>query len=503
MKPTILTLAIFLQTNCMFSQNKVFEYPVSFDPRSIDSNWCRSYSVVDQNSKEIAVVLKDSRSAHYLHCDQNFRLDNKVISRNNFSGTIFEKENVQCVGGFSANGIARFLYGTQENSIYEETVDFTKGSIAVKKLFDKPKEEIVACSFMTGNVFRIMTINDAKTQLAFYEVTANGDLSKKVLDYPLPDYVDKKVVKLSDWIWQLKLVNEGDEVGLETGRAARTLYVFKEKLLFVMNGYESPTQLVTIALPSMAMTTQIISHDKYIQLKNGEHFYIKSSYADGKVFSLVSQKEKMMLLIYTIPDGKLIKQLDITSETSVDDLWQSPVFISVDKKTIEKPMTKMKEVIKNIYEGITVLAVNKAQDKWVLTIGHLDGFQRMNFSSSSGADRTVHTYQMRTPGTAAGVTNMIYTTWGNSSQQTTIAKPTGTYFYRATYFKMAINPDNLEPLLSKSNSIGRSDAIKKFIDEKSKNILAPAYFNLGDKDYYSYYDKATSKYIIEEIPQTR
>jgi hypothetical protein len=75
--------------------------------------------------------------------------------------------------------------------------------------------------------------------------------------------------------------------------------------------------------------------------------------------------------------------------------------------------------------------------------------------------------------------------------------PSARYF-RTLYFKLLLDPLTLKPARGKvSDSIG--DQIKDFMDDSDKKAKATKQFSMDGKEYYGYYDKEQTAYVIQEI----
>jgi hypothetical protein len=381
-------------------------------------------------------------------------------------------------------------------------VDFARQKITTKKVFDKPDEEVNMCSFVNGDLFTFMTTNDDNGELNLYQIDINGHSSKKTLKYPIPGFLPKRNFKLSNLLWGLLVYSEGDEVNLAAGRSKTKLYNFPDRLVFVNNYSQSPTHVVTILLPSLQVTSQEIDHGNEVKLSNNYPYYINSCLFEKRLVTMVTQKNKVSLLIYDLPEVKFIKKLEINSDISERELLQEPLSIHIDETSTKEKKTGVKHVIAEMMNGSDAIAINRIKDYLVLTIGRYDRLNKYKTVPVTGGKEKPDVI-------TSGVTTSHYTvrqypfavTYIEDHSYQVGLKIKG-HYYETSFFKMALSDKTFEPVANATDNSLKLEQASHYVNERSSD-LAAGFFAIDDRYYYSYYDKSSAKYVIEEMSFTQ
>ena len=485
------------------AQKNVLSFPFEFEKAYLQKKDYDAYFVADNSLDKIPFVLHDNKKAEYVMLNSDFKVESKFTT--DIKKTVFNEFSEKYLGGAGLPGgnIFHFVYDVTIYKYYGitsktthkymvETVDFKSKSVSQKDLMEKPKDEDELLSFSNHGSFYFITTNDETSELIFYSLDGKGNVSKKNVPINIPEGKSKSRNKLSEYLSRTKLINEYEEVGLESSTQFSKLFDYKDRLVLVVNDNASPTHMISIEKSSFKTTEKFVDHSQISDMEGKDKTYVNSFLSGDKLFSLVLDKKNIQLAIYNATNGALLKKQEINEANIESAPAKSPSTEErKGKKISEKPVTDFSKLLKALAKGTEGLAVTtNSQGQYVVTIGTYDpiavasggGAGRTTFSSSPGSNSIAlspGTYANYVPGTP------IYTSG--------IAN-----YYKSTSFKMILDPQNLNIAKGKlPESV--NDQIKDYLDEARGKWEARKQFFKGDKQYYGYYDKNEEAYIIENI----
>ncbi|HVU55567.1 MAG TPA: hypothetical protein VHD83_10955 [Puia sp.] len=496
MKRILLFLILPFLGYPLLAQKNVFTYPFEFEKSFLQKSDYDAFFLDDQTGEAFAFVLRDNKKVSYAMADKKFKIASQFSKQ--LGETLFGHSDYSYLGGTVDKNIYHYIYKEKEKKVYmEENVDFEAKSISNKQLFEIPKEEQLLISFSDHNRYFTITANKKTSDLQFYEVSYTGEASTKTVHFNIPP-IKKDKIGLSDYLANLKLVKEGEEPGLNIATQKAKLFCHADRLEFLVNVDANPTHIFTLDLNTFTATEKFFDHSDMEDKEGKGKSYISSFLKDGKLFTLILNKKDIRLAVYDQHSGALINKTVLTDDDALASLAQPPVSESrMGNKRNATDVDNFKKVVaafKTGTEGITV-STNKS-GQYVLQVGTYDPIQ----TSSGGGWQGGYQHNPAFVSSAATPSVMPYTYNpmllyypGVSSYMSTSAR-----YYRTLYFKMLLDPTTLKPVRGRvPESIG--DQIKDFVDDTDKKAKATKQFNMDGKEYYGYYDKDQTAYVIQEI----
>jgi len=502
---SISSLLVLLWISCpLWAQKNVLTYPFEFEKSFLQKSDYEAYFLDDQQGESLAFILRDNKKVNYAMADKKFKVATEFSRQ--LDQTIFSHDQLKYLGGTVDNNVYHYIYKVTDkkfmssNITYmEESVDFGSKAVSSKQIFEIPKEEHLLVSFSDHNRYFSITTNKSTGDLQFYQVSSTGDASTKTVHFTTPSSKKDKN-DIAGYLAGITLIHEGEEPGLNVATQKAKLYCHADKLDFVVNVDANPTHIFTVDLRNFTATEKFIDHSD-LEDKDGKgKSYISSFLKDGKLFTLILNKKDIRLAIYDQQSGVLINKTTLSDDDALASLAQPPISETrMGNKRNSTDIDNFKKVVsafKTGTEGLTV-SVNKT-GQYILQVGTYDPIQLSTGGSGGswqgGWDKNPY-YNPNNPATAQKYqwnSNMYYTP-GASTYMSTSAR-----YYRTLYFKILLDPATLKPARGKvSESIG--DQIKDFVDDTDKKAKATKQFSMGGKEYYGYYDKDLTAYVVQEI----
>lgn len=498
----ISVIAFFISENGK-AQKKVLTYPFDFEKSYLQKKDYDAYFGADNSLDKIPLVLHDNKKAEYVMLNKDFKVESKFTT--DIEKTVFNEYSEKYLGGAGLPGgnVFHFVYDVSIYKYYGitsktthkymvETVDFNTKKISQKELMEKPKEEDELISFSNYGSFYFITANDKTSELTLYCLDGNGNVSKRTVPIDIPEGKTKSRDKLSEYLGNTKLINEYEEVGLETSIQSSKLFDYKDKLVFVVNDNASPTHMVSIDKNSFKAIEKFIDHSQMFNTEGKEKAYVNSFLSGDKLFSLVLNKKDIQVAIYNASTGALLKKQEINETNFESALAQSPSTEErKGRKVSEKPVTNFSKLVKALTKGTEGLSVTtNAQGQYIVSIGTYDFIPHQSGAGPS------HTYLGSTGmagSTALGPNHYVNYVPGTPIYTTGMAN-----YYRSTSFKLILNTKDLNIAKGKL-PLSVNEQVKDYMDEANGKRDAIRQFAIGDHHYYGYYDKKEEAYIVERI----
>jgi hypothetical protein len=407
--------------------------------------------------------------------------------------TIFHLKETY-VGGTAKNGVFNFVYKISRPGYQVETVDFNNKTIVNKQIFEIPREEKLLTSFSDNNVYYNITANNKTSELVFYILTENGESIIKKMPFKIPETKNKDKNTISEYLDQVKVVKKSEEPGLESVVQPVKLFSSQNKLTFVVNNSDDPTRLFEFNLKDFSYEESVVDHSSLLKQGKSKSF-INSFLFDDRIFSIILNKSDITIAVYDT-NGAVLKSFKINEETSSAFFSRFPVKeVRNGNKSTESDVDDMRRLIKALTKGTEGITVYNHEGHYILTAGTYDFIQR----SSGGTMDLAGIYTkpevkntMSGP-TFTGGSYVSYFKPGKPSYTSTSAR-----YYTTTYFKLLLDSSSLNTVKGKMPTSVNAQ-IKDFINETDEKAKATNQFALANGQYYGYFDKESSAYVIEQI----
>ena len=364
----LICIALLLVTMTKdFAQRSVLSYPFEFEKSFLQKSDYDAYFLDNKAAQGFAFILKDNKKADYVLADKNFKVISKFTKK--IDETIFSHGGEKYLGGTAINNVYHYLYKVFDKKFMstkitymEETIDFDKKQVSSNTAFEIPKEEKLLVSFSDNNRYFSITANKKGGDLNFYVISSNGDAVTKDVHFTIPPGKDKKKDEMSEYLNGMKVIKQNEEPGLETANGSAKLYSYPDKLVFVVNDGDNPTQLVAVDLNTFSNQEKLIDHSSMLEKGKHDKSYVSSYLKDNKLFTLILNKKDIKIAIYDASSGDLLNSHVINDESSLNELAEMPVAETrKGKKTSEKEVDDMHKIIKAFTKGTEGIAVSTNQ----------------------------------------------------------------------------------------------------------------------------------------------
>jgi hypothetical protein len=484
------------------SQKTVFKYPIEFSKGTFEKRDYDSYYLNDPVSLNSILVLKDNKKAEYLLLDKNMKLVSKFSPVDGLTNTVFKFDEEHYMGGTAGDGKFYFIYvvvnkklGGGNSDIYIETVDAINTMVSNKKLFETPKGEKPLASFSNYGQYFSITAENETNQLKFYHLNSKGELIQKSIT--VTPSANKKRDKLSEYLAGIKVINEDDETGLETGTEKAKLFHTKEQLVFVINEGDEPTRIISVDTKTFIASEKFIDHSQLLAGGDKGKSYVNSFLLDDKLFSLVLNKKNIQIATYDIASGKQLKNFEISESTNTAFAKYPSHEERKGRDFREKDIDDIKKLIKFFDKGSeAIVATQDKKGRIIITVGTYDPitppsnvgsyqkqpdlFEGTTHNASGGAIPIMRSMPYRyVPGAP------IYT-----SQLAN--------YYSSTNFKLMLDSTGTN-LVRGLAPISVNNQIKDYMNEVDAKAEAKNQFSVNQKQYFGYYSRELKTYMIEEI----
>ena len=460
-----------------FSQKTVFSYQPNPGPNP--SYIYQSFIVPDKNTEKTAVILKTNNQAEYLLLKKDFSIEAKLQSTDGLTAALSKAKWFQYLAGVTNNLGTCFFYLLEDKAwsdgkfhLRMEVADFNNKTVTSRMLYIMAPGEKYIGGYTIERTFCLLTTNDKTSQLGFHIVDENGKLDNKYTPVDLESF-NKDKLSLGEYLFNPHIFSAGDETELAAATDLTKIYVYPDKVVFVVaNLHESP-HIWTIDTRSYKIASKQKLDMTGFEGFNGqkEKFYNSSSLYGKNLYVLNVSKKKIEIGIYDFGSLKLLKKYDIT-ESSVIPFVETPVEITTKAgRTTRNTISSNKELCKELFKGSTGIAValnNLGQI--ILTCGVYDK-----------ATRSL-SYYTGSFGPAPGA-------WHNGNAYT---------YTRTVNFKVILDPTELNIIKSNAKLSGfdKINASMETIDDHSS---AENGFTLSSKNFVCYYLFNNKTFFIKEI----
>ena len=485
------------------AQKQVLSYSFEFEKSFLQKSDYDSYFLEDNTAPGFAFVLNDNKKAEYVLVDKNFKVKSKIQVA--IDKTVFEISE-DYLGGTATNGVFNFVYKVNDKKAFAkdkifcqlEIVNFNTGTISNKRAFEIPKEEKLLTSFSDNNRYFTISCNDKASEIKLYMISPEGEPIVKVIPFTVPAGKDKDRKNISGYLKNIKLVKYNEEPELSSVVQPAKLFSAANSLKLVINDGDDPTHIFTINLPDFSTNEKFIEHSELID-KGKTKAYINSFLYDSILFSIVLNKKDIRIGVYNTFNGALLKSHEINEDMNFGLFAQTPVFEQrYGKKVTEKDVDDIPKLIKALSKGTEGITVYKNKTgQYILTIGSYD-----LIPVSSGGSSSMSSGYWTGGGMAK---NYAGTPTFQSSTYVWNYRPGAPYYtttdakhYKTTFFKMLLDPGSYKPAPGKMPASVNAQ-IKNYTDETDNKAKATNQFALVNGQYYGYYDKESTNYIIEQI----
>lgn len=501
MKRILLLLPLLCLGYSLFAQRSVLTYPFEFEKSFLQKSDYDAYFLDDQKGESFAFILRDNKKVNYAMVDKKFKIATQFSKQ--LDETIFSHDQEKYLGGTVDNNIYHYIYKVTDKKLMssnitymEETVDFGSKTVSSKKIFEIPKEEQLLISFSDHGRYFSITANKTTGELQFYQVSSTGEAATRSIHFTVPS--DKKEKNdVAGYLAGIKLVREGEEPGLNVATQKAKLFCHANRLDFLVNAGASPTHIFTVDLQNFTASEKFIDHSDLEDKEAKGKSYISSYLKDGRLFTLILNKKDIRLAVYDQQSGGLLNKTVLSDDDALASLAQPPISETrMGNRRTTTDVDNFKKVVsafKTGTEGLTV-SVNKT-GQYILQVGTYDPLQQSGGGWQGGyQSNPAFVSSAATPGVTPYTYNpMLLYFPGSSTYMSASAR-----YYHTLYFKMLLDSTTLRPARGRvPESTG--DQIKDFIDDTDKKAKATKQFSMGGKEYYGYYDKDQSAYVIQEI----
>ncbi|PUZ24567.1 hypothetical protein GA0116948_105205 [Chitinophaga costaii] len=491
MRSMLLALFLCVGTFSVFAQKTVLKYPFEFrkvyflDPGTYDANFLNN-----GQSDRFALVLKDQKHCSYVLVDGDFKVVNKFDQ--DLDLKFFSAGADRYEGGTSDGNVYNFAFSNGEKTYKLEQVDFDKNSITHKPLFELMKSEKQVAAFSEQNVFYVIGANDDAGQLQFHMMDGKGKVVVKRVALKVPADAGKKRDQVSEYLKNSRLIQGSMEPDFSLVTTDSKIFSQAGKLYIVVNVKDHPTHVTTIDLVDFKVQEKFYDYKSVLAGDDKGGVYVNSYVKDNTLFSLVLNKKNIHIVQFNLESGQLIDNLEINSENYQSLMSQLPATETrKGKKESEKEVSSFNSLLKTMNKGTEGLMVTADKDgQYVLTVGTYD-FLKVPVGSGSG-----HYGPYAGPGArdAGSPQTPFYYTPGKTIYSSNNAK-----YYTATTFSLLMDPASGKVKRGKVPP-PVSDKVKDYLETvDQQNAKAQIQFNIGDKQYFGYYNKEAKAYIIAQI----
>ena len=486
------------------SQKSVLRYPVEFAKGTFQRKDYDSYYLNDPTSQNSLLILKDNKKAEYLLLDKNLKLASKFSPSDGLSSTVFKLQE-EYIGGTAGNGKNHFAYavldGRKPDGIYVETVDPVSKTVSNKKMFDIPKDEKAITTFSNYGKFFSITANNNSGELMFYGMNADGKDFTKSVKVNIPEASKKK--KLSEYLEDLKVINEDEEAGLESATEKVKLFYSPGKISIIINESDNPSHILNINTETFSLDEKLIDHSSMTKDEKGKS-YVTSFLKDDKLFTLILNKKDIKIVVYNAADRSVINTHQISDNTDLNVFAISPTEEErMGSRMKEKNIDNVNKLIKALTkgsEGLTVRSNNANQ--YVLNIGTYDPI-RVQTGSTGGHWAQTSSINTANPSSSTGSPGSVNSTPNYIRSQTYVpGNPIYTTalanFYKSTHFTLLVDNKSLK-IVKGRVPLSVNSQIKDYLSDVNPKAEAKNQFKINDKQYFGYYDREMKMYMIEEI----
>ncbi|MEO8405251.1 MAG: hypothetical protein ABI480_11670 [Chitinophagaceae bacterium] len=484
-------LLILFGSHNLYAQHQVFEFTGILDKKTLAVS-----ALADEEAGTLTLIFADDDYVQYARVDKDFAVGDKIITSNKaVKGEIHAYTKPKFIGGLSSGNISHFFFLAGDKDFYDETVDFSKNTAVANKIGTKPPmEDLIGGYYLSGGRYIYVTANDDTRVMNFYEMTSNGNLQKYHIKYPVAENATS-TYSLSRHLKTMKAIRPNDYRSLETGRSWASLYDFRDSINIAVD-LDKYIEFVTIDTSTMKANRKKIIPEGYDTDAKGDTWF-DTQIMDGKLFTLVTQKDKFTVLTCDLKSGKWNKVAVIDENTPRDNFIQPPFYINTAKSDKEDEIS-MNEALRKINKGTRAFNVRLEQNKYVLTIGEYDFIPRPTQTSTGGhfAFTNTNVYQGRL--NADPKKYFMPTYEGTWVPNNTIGYDINANYYRSVFFEVALDPSSMK-LLPPGTGFSKPDLVNAVDKVNSQHATGPVFFTWKNKNYEGSYDAKENKYVVVEI----
>lgn len=502
MKKRIVLPVLLSFTSVCFSQKVLLRYPIEFAKGTLQKRNYDSYYLNDPASQNSVLVLKDNKKVEYLLLDKNMKLVSKFSPADGLNNTVFSFDEEQYMGGTASGGKFYFVYivvnkklGGVNSDVYVETVDVANTLVSNKKLLETPKGEKPLVSFSNYGQYFSITVENETNQIKFYNLNSKGELIQKSITVTPP--ANKKKDKLSEYLTGIRVINEDDEVGLETGTEKAKLFHTREQLVFVLNEGDQPTRIISVDTKTFTASEKFIDHSHLLAGGDKGKSYVNSFLLDDKLFSLVLNKKNIQIATYDIASGKQLKNFEISESTNTAFAKYPSQEERKGKDFREKDIDDIKKLIKLFDKGSeAIVATQDKKGRIIITVGTYDPITPP--SSVGSFQKQPDLFEGTTRNASGGAVPIMRSMPYRYVPGSPIHTSQLANYYSSTTFKLMLDSTGTN-LVKGVAPISEISQIKDYMNEVDAKAEAKNQFSVNEKQYFGYYSRELKTYLIEEI----
>ena len=499
---TLAALCLSLLT--INAQKQVAAMPFEFEKDAFKKKTYGTYYLTDKTGETFSYILKDNLKVSYILLNKDFKVI-KRIDHTGFANTPFSQGNIVFYNGSAYQNKFNYVFKVKVPSsdipdyYLIHTVDFNTAELTVKTLFTQPIIEKELITFSNkGRFFHINVLNEKKA-LHMRVISENGTFVEKIIPITLPPYIKQST--LSEYLKGLALALDESSFDFPDTRSDAKLYVYDDRLSFVINWSCHPVYIFSISLNDFSIKYQALNpFNEEIKFSKTSPL-IQSVVMDNKLFSLSTENDKLRISVHDLKNDQLIKVFDIRQDFPRDSFAADPVKTEQrGKKRSESPVKDMIKEFKEMYK----------QDDAILVKKNKNGYYEIIF----GMHRGLPSSNVRSDHTLTSVTMYganLYPSNGNSTPRSvavmrTMSSQNGPnlYYYRVdvyneTVFRINLRYNDLAIVKGSSSGLNYSPASDAYMERVSSKMDVTNHFTFNSKQYVAYYEKKEKQYIIEEI----
>ncbi len=500
-------IAILIIPSLLVAQKRMISLPFEFEKGRQAASEHDAFFLSNDADSNFALILKDNKKAGYVLLDKNFKIVSKIDA--DIKSTVFKEDITDYRGGATNGSLFHFIYEDKDRksgtNFKLETVDFKSKSIIHTSLFQIPKDEKVLSSFSDNNFYFTLTADDKAGELVLYSVNHLAVFKQQRIPFTIPANAGKKRDKVSEYLSNLEVMKTSEEPDLSAAVSTAKIFSSPGKLDLVINEEDHPVHLFSLQTADFKM------EEKFIDFKNfssgsKEKLYINSFIKNGKLFSLVLNKKSIRIAVHDIVSSKLLNQYEINEETNYGTFASFPVSERrMGKKSEEKDVDDIKKLIKALERGTEgIMITENKKGQLIVTIGtyNLVPISTGGSGGSYSGPDLVRSSIPTTPGISNNGATRSAITYYNNKQYWRPGTPsyttTSARYYVTTYFKLLMDPTGSKIEKGRAN-MPVADQIKDYMEGVDPKARATNQFNIGERQFYGFYDRDAAAYVVEEI----
>lgn len=499
---TILTCSFCIAAFFVSAQKVVYRYPLEL-PNGLFSKLAPNefHLLENPDNGSTFFIFNNQKKVEYALVEPGFKFKDKIEEPIKETA-VFRSEYI---GGIANEATAHFVFEKKKNSetsYIQETVDFNSKTHTTKDLLTIPANEKALFSFTHNNRFFAVAADDKKSELSVYIMGKDGAMHNKRVSFKVPPTKNRKKNDLSEYLDNLRIIKDDEEPGMESASGIVKLFIFKDKLTFLANNEDDPTYLLELDVTTFSVTEKVIDHTAMFAAEDKGKSFVNSFYRDGKLFSLGLNKKDIRVAVYDASNGNMLKSHEINDANSFKMMARMAVSEKREGKKVEqKDIDDFKKLVKALTAGSEGLMITTNKNgQLVVTIGTYDPIPVSSGGGSSGGLMLERLPIPQTPyqkGYQAPVYRFV------PRPGAPILLSTSARHYKTMNFKMLLDPASFNVARGRV-PLSESEQIKNYIDaQDDSRTLHNKQFGIGDKQYYSFYDRDAKAYVVEQIKITQ